>query len=150
MAKSRRDAEMESLPPIEGGKRVRKTGDTNPSGRVHDEEEHEGNLKFEVSLCIPLCRLVAYVRENMTLACVLSRSHLSRVLLRALQTVLLLSRSRFQYLPFLLSLSCSHALSRSRSCSLVRVCFLSLPSPLCCMGVQKSMTMHAHPLGRTK
>jgi len=45
MAKSRRDAEME----VEGGKRVRKTGDTNPSGRVHNEEEHEGNLKFEVS-----------------------------------------------------------------------------------------------------
>jgi hypothetical protein len=33
----------------EGSKRVRKPGQANASGRVHDEEEHEGNLKFEVS-----------------------------------------------------------------------------------------------------
>ena len=46
MAKSRRNADMDM---DEGeGKRVRKPGDVVASGRVHDEEEHEGNLKFEV------------------------------------------------------------------------------------------------------
>ena len=37
----------------EGVKRVRKPGQDVASGRVHDEEEHAGNLKFEVfHLCI--------------------------------------------------------------------------------------------------
>jgi hypothetical protein len=46
MAKSRRNAE-EEMAVEDGGKRVRKPGQANASGRDHDEEEHEGNLKFE-------------------------------------------------------------------------------------------------------
>ena len=48
MAKSRRDADAEMMGAAEAGKRVRKPGQSNSSGRVHQEDEHEGNLKFEV------------------------------------------------------------------------------------------------------
>jgi hypothetical protein len=47
-SKARRGAD-EEMGAAEGSKRVRKPGQANASGRVHDEEEHEGNLKFEVS-----------------------------------------------------------------------------------------------------
>ena len=48
MAKARRGADEDMMGAAEGGKRVRKPGQASASGRVHDEEEHEGNLKFEV------------------------------------------------------------------------------------------------------
>ena len=47
MAKSRRDADVD-MAEEEGVKRIRKPGQDFASGRVHDEEEHAGNLKFEV------------------------------------------------------------------------------------------------------
>jgi len=47
-SKARRGAD-EEMGAAEGSKRVRKPGQASSSGRVHDEEEHEGNLKFEVS-----------------------------------------------------------------------------------------------------
>jgi hypothetical protein len=51
MAKSRRDADVD-MTEEEGAKRVRKPGQDIASGRVHDEEEHAGNLKFEVRFFI--------------------------------------------------------------------------------------------------
>ena len=47
MAKSRRDGDMEMGAAT--GKHMRKAGQTNAANRDHEEEEHEGNLKFEVS-----------------------------------------------------------------------------------------------------
>jgi hypothetical protein len=47
-SKARRGAD-EEMGAAGGSKRVRKPGQASASGRVHDEEEHEGNLKFEVS-----------------------------------------------------------------------------------------------------
>ncbi len=49
MASKARHGPDEEMGAAEGSKRVRKPGQANASGRVHDEEEHEGNLKFEVS-----------------------------------------------------------------------------------------------------
>ena len=55
MAKSRRDADVD-MTEEEGVKRVRKPGQDVASGRVHDEEEHAGNLKFEVFICKIFCK----------------------------------------------------------------------------------------------
>jgi hypothetical protein len=46
MAKSRRDGDLDMG--AASGKQVRKAGQMSAASRDHEDEEHEGNLKFEV------------------------------------------------------------------------------------------------------